>query len=224
MATFTGTAANETITPTTVSATVTRVPAGSFPSDAPIPFSRARAMTRSMAAEVTTPSYGRGGERLAIHVDNVGDLEQDRRGRWPDRWWRRRRLTYSGDERNDQNSMVATASDTDRVETNYGYSDYAGHSRLARRALADDTSFGGIGADDVIYGGDGNDTIGDDYYYCRSTLRQVTAKSSTVARATIRYCLTTSSGFSSNERMVRGRRGYDVFGVSFADDEVVEYR
>jgi hypothetical protein len=34
MATFTGTAANETITPTTVSGTVTRNPAGSLPSAA----------------------------------------------------------------------------------------------------------------------------------------------------------------------------------------------
>ncbi len=34
-ATFIGTAANEAITPTTVSATVTRVPAGSFPADGP---------------------------------------------------------------------------------------------------------------------------------------------------------------------------------------------
>ena len=34
MATFTGTSANETITPTFVSGTVTRIPAGSFPSNA----------------------------------------------------------------------------------------------------------------------------------------------------------------------------------------------
>ena len=72
MATFTGTSANETITPTTVSATVTRVPAGSFPSNA--------ADTIDAGAGNDTLDGGGGSDTLIgragddrYYVDNVGD-------------------------------------------------------------------------------------------------------------------------------------------------------
>ena len=162
MATFTGTAANETITPTTVSGTVTRVPAGSFPSDA--------ADTIDAGAGNDYLDSGGGNDQVKGELGNdtiyggFGDdlLDGDRiLSLFPYEEGGNDTLYGGGG-----NDTLLGRAGADKLYGGEGndeiYGDDAGYPGGADDLIdgggGNDTIYGAYG-NDRIYGGDGNDTI-----------------------------------------------------------------
>ena len=154
MATFTGTSANETITPELVSGTVTRVPPGSLPSAAAdTVFGNGGDDQVDGGLGNDTLYGGEGNDQIAGGQSYEGDPGGND--------------LIDGGRGNDYllgeggNDTIYGGDGNDRiygdVTDQFGYADwlYGG---------AGDDDIWGLGGD-VIYGGEGNDTIGDSYWF-----------------------------------------------------------
>ena len=167
MATFTGTAANETITPSSVSGTVTRNPLGSLPSDA------SDTIYGNGGADRLD---GGGGDDIIYGDDFFGTIAGND--------------TIFGGAGND---TIRTGNGNNTVDGGAGNDRIAGGSGIdtITGGLGDDR-ISGEGGNDTITGGAGNDIIYGDDFFDTGTGNDTISYASATAGVTVNLSLTTA--------------------------------